>query len=85
MANLEGATIQTWYYSPAQIENWAAPYFLVKGRKPIGITLPPSYLEHFFTRHPNWLSRLAMLELKLANYPMLSGWSDHFLMDLKLR
>jgi ubiquinone/menaquinone biosynthesis C-methylase UbiE len=85
MANLEGSTIKTWYYSPKQIKSWATPHFSVVTKRPIGITLPPSYLEHFFSRHLTGLKWLGRLESKLARFRILSGLSDHFLMDLKLK
>ncbi len=48
MANLHGVSLKTWYYSPADIEERAARKFNTVGLKPVGIALPPSYLESFF-------------------------------------
>jgi ubiquinone/menaquinone biosynthesis C-methylase UbiE len=57
-AGLLGANIKTWYYHPAQIRKWTSKRFEVVATKPVGLALPPSYLQKFFSTHRRFLWRL---------------------------
>lgn len=84
-ADLQGATIKTWYYWPRQIKKWTKNDFECISIRPIGIALPPSYLENFLIKRPRFLRRLDRLEKKLNRFPILAGMADHYLIDLKLK
>ncbi len=84
-AALQGAHVKTWYYRPAQVKKWASKKFSIIGTKPIGVALPPSYLQKFFSKHRRFLWRLNKLEKKLNKWSSLSGISDHYLIDLKVK
>jgi cyclopropane fatty-acyl-phospholipid synthase-like methyltransferase len=45
VANVDGVGVDTWYYNPKEISAVADTFFETKKVKPIGITIPPSYLE----------------------------------------
>jgi ubiquinone/menaquinone biosynthesis C-methylase UbiE len=83
-AGLQGAQIKTWYYRPSQIRSWANKFSFVS-IKPIGFALPPSYLQQFFSKHKRFLWRLNKLEKKLNGWSSVSGMSDHYMIDLKLK
>jgi ubiquinone/menaquinone biosynthesis C-methylase UbiE len=83
-AGLPGAQVKTWYFRPSQIKSWAYKFSLVSV-KPIGFALPPSYLQQFFSRHKRFLWRLNKLEKKINGWSSVSGMSDHYLIDLKLK
>jgi ubiquinone/menaquinone biosynthesis C-methylase UbiE len=83
-AGLQGALVKTWYFRPGQIKSWAHKFSLVSV-KPIGFALPPSYLQQFFLRHKRFLWRLNKLEKKFSGWSIVSGMSDHYLIDLKLK
>ncbi len=85
MADLEGTLIKTWYYNPSQVKKWSQEKFNVITTKPIGLLLPPSYLENFFLKRKTLLLRFHTLEKKLNRFSFLSCLSDHFLIDLKLK
>ena len=85
LADLNGAQITTWYYSARQIKRWSEANLMPVANKPIGFALPPSYLETFFMKRNGWLNRLNAAENKLNRLPFLSGWSDHYLIDLQLK
>lgn len=84
-ADLQGAVVKTWYYRPGQIKDWSAKNFSIIHTRPIGIAVPPSYLENFFRKREGFLKRLHAIEINLNQFSMLSGMADHFLIDLKLR
>jgi ubiquinone/menaquinone biosynthesis C-methylase UbiE len=83
--NLSGVQMDTWYYTPKQVAEWSSENFTHVSNTPIGFILPPSYLESFFLRHQGWLTVLNMVEGKLCSYSALAGFSDHFLIDLKVK
>ena len=62
-AELQGAFVKTWYYSPSQVKSWAAEFSPVS-LKPIGFALPPSYLQKFFSKRKKFLGKLNNLEKK---------------------
>jgi ubiquinone/menaquinone biosynthesis C-methylase UbiE len=72
----------TWYYSPAEIASFFSGHFNVKKYKPVGITLPPSYLDNYFRKHPLRLRLLNFLEKGLGGFSSLSDHADHFVIDL---
>lgn len=76
-----GSNVKTWYYSPWFMKHTCQSLFHVKGVKPIGFALPPSYLESFFQKRPKMLMRLNKWEHKLARFSSLSKYSDHYLID----
>jgi hypothetical protein len=82
---LQGAHVKTWYYRPAQVKKWASKNFSIIDTKPIGLALPPSYLQKFFSTHKRFLWRLNKLEKKLNKWSAFSGISDHYLIDLKVK
>lgn len=85
VVNLNGVYMATWYYSPSQVIDWGAEHFSVVCRKPVGIALPPSYLENFFMKRPKLLTMLNKLERRFNSFSSLSSLSDHFLIDLQLK
>jgi ubiquinone/menaquinone biosynthesis C-methylase UbiE len=83
-ANLQGMLVKTWYFRPSQVKAWA-DQFSVINMKPIGIALPPSFLQSYFAKRRRLLVRLNMLEKRFGNWSSLSGMADHYLIDLKLK
>lgn len=85
MGDLQGVSIKTWYYRPRQVKKWSGKDFEYVCTIPIGIALPPSYLEKFLLKRPGLLRRLDRLEKKLNRFAILSGMADHYLIDLRLK
>lgn len=85
ITDLQGITMKTWYYHPKQIKTWSQEKFKLISIRPIGVALPPSYLERFFTLKKRWLMHLNSIEKKLSQTSLLSGMSDHFVIDLQLK
>jgi ubiquinone/menaquinone biosynthesis C-methylase UbiE len=83
-AELQGAQVKTWYFRPSQVKSWATKFSIVT-KKPIGLALPPSYLQRFFSKHKRFLRILNSLEKKLNTWSALAGMADHYLIDLKLK
>jgi ubiquinone/menaquinone biosynthesis C-methylase UbiE len=85
IANLHGTTLKTWYYAPSQIRGWASGNFKLVKTQPVGIALPPSYLDSFFVRKKKFLIALHKLEKKINQHSLYSGMADHYIIDLQLK
>lgn len=85
MAVLNGIEFPVSYYSPKQLENIFAPYFEKQYQKPVGLFIPPSYLNHFFVRKQFLLKVLWVLEKIFGSWSFLATNADHYLMILKKR
>lgn len=78
---INNSTFNTWYYSPHEIEKIFEEQFSVEAVYPIGLFIPPSYLENYFAKHTIQLSVLAQLENLFAT-SALSNYADHFAIEL---
>lgn len=79
------SSAKTWYYQPRLLAKWARQSFGVVRTMPVGIVVPPGYLERFFRRRKRTLFKLYSLEKKLSRFSFLSGFSDHYIIDLQLK
>ena len=78
-ARLDAQTsVPTWYYSPAAFGKLLGFSGPKPEASPVGVWLPPSYLNPFFEKRPRFLGFLNFLERKLAPAWMAS-LADHFL------
>jgi ubiquinone/menaquinone biosynthesis C-methylase UbiE len=85
ITNLQGFDLKTWYYHPSQVKSWSKKYFKVRSLKPIGVALPPSYLENFFSFKKRLLMKLNRFENKVSHAALFAGMADHFVIDLQLK
>ncbi|HRF75915.1 MAG TPA: methyltransferase domain-containing protein [Chitinophagales bacterium] len=81
-ARLDKVTaVDTWYYSPDEIAQLFSGFAVTK-IKPIGLFIPPSYLNPFFSHKLFLLKILTRLD-KLFSFSKLSNYADHFLIVLE--
>lgn len=77
MAPLQDGSFQpTWYYRPKEFGALFSLNFEWVAQFPIGIALPPSYLDPLVVKRPRFLQRLARWEKKWAK-PWLANGGDH--------
>ena len=74
-----GVFQETWYFSPKRVEKAFSGAFRKVEQRPIGLWVPPGYLEPFFRKRMKWLDRLGRWDQKWGNRPLLAGFGDHFL------
>jgi len=77
--------IITYYYSPIIVRKIFYKEFDQVGLKPVGFFIPPSYLENFFQSKNKIFNYIKRLESHISNWSLLASYSDHFLIDLKLK
>ena len=80
--DLQGVPVDTWFYSPKKVKQMAGDLKIVAIR-PVGLILPPSFLEGFFHKRKNLLKTLGQAEKVFGNFRVFAGISDHFLFDMK--
>jgi ubiquinone/menaquinone biosynthesis C-methylase UbiE len=79
---LDGATQQTWYYSPVEIRRLFSSDFHVRKQRPSGLFIPPSYLNKFFSNKRYLLNLLGGLEV-IFSISFLSDYADHFYIEMQ--
>ena len=70
--------IPVFYYSPQSLKTIFNPFYKYSHSYPVGLFIPPSYLEKKFTTRQHWLLNLNRLEKRFNKYALLSNLADHF-------
>ena len=76
-------SILTWYYGPQELYHFFSDHFQYLRSYPIGLALPPSYLDPFFHTRPRWMKGLLRIENWLGRKINLSNFADHFIIFLQ--
>lgn len=84
LANVNDKQVKTWYYNPKEIEALAKNYFNINTIKPVGLSIPPSYLEHSIASNTFVLSFFKRLDA-IFSASKLAKYADHFLIELQLK
>jgi SAM-dependent methyltransferase len=77
------SVMRVFYYSPQHIKKLFQPEFKPVQSYPVGLFIPPSYLEKQFLNRQNWLNRLGHWEEIWSKYSLFSSLGDHFCIVLK--
>jgi 2-polyprenyl-3-methyl-5-hydroxy-6-metoxy-1,4-benzoquinol methylase len=80
---VNGSSMPVFYYSPIDLKKLFWPKFKLVKTYPVGLFIPPSYLEKQFSNRRDWLNRLNRWEEKLGNHGTFSSLADHYCMILK--
>ena len=81
VANVDGSQVSTWYYNPEQIVSLSKNLYIEELIKPIGLFIPPSYLETSLLTKKPMFNMLIKFE-QFFNTSFLSKYADHFLIQL---
>ena len=81
---LEGRTVWTTYYAPAEfLTAFRAAGFAPVSLRALSLFVPPPYLHRFCERHASLMNGLERLEDRAGRWPGLRHWGDHFLAVLR--
>lgn len=83
LATVGDLKIQTWYYTKKELKKIFTNEFEYIESKPIGIAIPPSYLNTFFKNKKIFLRIFYSIEKILNQLPFLSNFSDHLLISFR--
>jgi len=78
MSHVDGVHIPTWYYQPGELIKLAKDHYRTLSVKPVGICIPPSYLESYFQNKKRFLKLFVRLE-RWFDHQFWSGYADHYL------
>ncbi|WP_055443818.1 class I SAM-dependent methyltransferase [Lacinutrix himadriensis] len=78
---VDGVTVKTWYYNPKEILSLTKKGFTVNKIKPIGLAIPPSYLENSILTKKPLLSIFKGIDT-IATGAFWAKYADHFLIEL---
>ncbi len=82
-AQIEELEVMTWYYSPNELRRLFAPGFKLKACGPVGLFVPPSYLNPFFENRRRLLKVLQGLDRIFCKFKWTADYADHFYIHLK--
>ncbi|MBA3663407.1 MAG: class I SAM-dependent methyltransferase [Bacteroidetes bacterium] len=71
------------YYTPGEIKDFFKTDFICMNTKPIGLFLPPSYLNSFFKNRPLLFSFFSGLDQLFSRFSFFSNYADHYLIHLE--
>lgn len=79
---MDGVAVPTWYYDPKDLQPLLPQNLKLVKAYPIGISIPPSYMQQGMDKYP-WMLKLgAVLEPLLAT-PSLAHRGDHFIVKIE--
>lgn len=80
---IDGVDFFTWYYKPSEIVDLFADSYKTLLVRPVGLFVPPSYLEGYFKKHPFLLRVLVTLDRLFARFNFQADKADHFFILLQ--
>jgi len=80
--SIESSLTPTWFYSPNEIAQIFGSKFTVQRVTPVGLLVPPSYLETWFNNKKWLLKLLAVIERPILHLPFLANYADHYIIVL---
>jgi len=85
IARLNGNEMRTFYFSPVKMKKLFGQNFDIVAVKSVGFFIPPSYLENLFYSKAKLFNFLEKLERATTKLSFLAGFSDHYLIDLRVK
>ena len=82
--SLNGHRVWTRYYTPYEFRSvFAGAGFRLTSLRGLGLLTPPPYMIAFAQRHHRAVQRLQAIEDRVAGWPGLRQWGDHFLIVMQ--
>lgn len=78
----DGLTQPVYYYSISRFRKLLNQFSLLE-KKPVGLFIPPSYLESFIKKRPRFLRFLDKMEKRAGGIPAFTRYADHCYLLLK--
>lgn len=76
-------TVPTWYHPPAALRRALGPEYVLEDLRPIGLFVPPGYLEPRLRHRPRLLHWLDRSDRLAARAPWTARLGDHYLIQLR--
>ncbi len=83
--NVNSSLVNTYYYSPKMFYRYFDHEFILNKVIGVGLTIPPSYLNNFFSNKIKTSHLLNKIENSIGNNLFAASISDHYLIDLVVK
>jgi SAM-dependent methyltransferase len=80
---INGSEFKTWYYSPKETANFFGAEFKMVHTSGVGLFVPPSYLNPFFSNKQFLLKLLDSLDKFFCKFSWTANYADHYIIHLK--
>jgi len=80
---INGSEFKTWYYSPNEMMTIFEKNFKMQHLSGVGLFVPPSYLNPFFTNKKVLLKLLNGLDKVFCKFKFMADRADHYIIHLK--
>lgn len=77
--NILGEHFLTYYFSPAEMKQVFGNEYKCILLKPVGLFVPPTYLEPYFKNRKRLFYCLSFLDRLIARFPLFANKADHYL------
>jgi ubiquinone/menaquinone biosynthesis C-methylase UbiE len=84
-AVIEGKSARVYYYGPKEIKRLFKKEYRHVNTKPIGLFVPPSYMEDAFRKRKILFTLLVLLDKVFGNFSFLSDHADHYIIFFEKR
>ena len=82
-AKINGNEFRCWYYNPSFVKKHTAGKFRVLGLEGLCTLVPPSYIDGFAEKRPNWFRRLKRWEEKYRKTFPWRSIGDYYIISLE--
>ena len=82
-AVFNGMTVNTQYPTVRNMRAAMHPWFVLRGLKSIGLSVPPTYVERWASRHRNALAVMQSVDRLASEWPLLRVLGDHVLLIME--
>jgi ubiquinone/menaquinone biosynthesis C-methylase UbiE len=83
LARREASQLRIQYPTVSGLSRVLAPHFIRRSCRAVGLLVPPSYLEPWISRHPDFLKTAAHLDARISHWPGLRHLGDHYLLEME--
>jgi hypothetical protein len=83
-ANVEGARVATFYFSPAQVVRALGPAFTLIGLQSLSLFSPPAFMDRFPHRFPRLFRALTQIDARVTRWPVLNSLGDFVMVTAEL-
>jgi SAM-dependent methyltransferase len=84
VANVEGVTFRTCYFTPHQMRQSLGPRFRQVRLEGLSVLTPTADNKTFARRHPRLFHALVAFDDRLSQRPPFNGWGDFFILSAEL-
>lgn len=79
----DGSSVPTWYFDPTTLRRAWTGSLKTTHQAPIGLFLPPSYLDPLVARRPRFVGWLDRWERRAAKWAWSAAYADHCLVEFQ--